>query len=171
MEVWSVSRPVRFTPGETVPSTHSTGGWVDSRVGQGALEKRKISFPGRESNHGRPARSPSICRQSYPGSSSQVYYFQTKRKQLFIHGHTGLHLLTVTTRAVHNSCQCFQIAQYAGDETCQLLPHLFLRGYWTDYFKTEDLPPSFSYWLKQEANNWKTDFINIHVHIHISDIW
>jgi hypothetical protein len=26
---WSTSRPVRFTPGERVPSTHWTGGWVD----------------------------------------------------------------------------------------------------------------------------------------------
>jgi hypothetical protein len=32
----------RFTPGESVPSTHETEGWVGPRTGLDALEKSKI---------------------------------------------------------------------------------------------------------------------------------
>jgi hypothetical protein len=39
---WSATRPGRFTPGERVPVTHSTGGWVDLRAGPDDVEKRKL---------------------------------------------------------------------------------------------------------------------------------
>jgi hypothetical protein len=29
---WSASRPGRFTPGEKLPGTHWTAGWVDPRA-------------------------------------------------------------------------------------------------------------------------------------------
>jgi hypothetical protein len=64
---WSASFPGRFTPGETAPGTHWTGGSVGPRTGLDA-EKRKISLPRRESNTGRPAPGPSRNRLSYPGS-------------------------------------------------------------------------------------------------------
>jgi hypothetical protein len=38
---WSASRPDRFTPGEIAPSTDWIGGWVGSRAGLDAVEKRK----------------------------------------------------------------------------------------------------------------------------------
>jgi hypothetical protein len=62
---WSASRPGRFTPG-----THLIGGWVDPRVGLYDVEKRKsLTLPGRELRPlGRPARSQSLYRLSYPGS-------------------------------------------------------------------------------------------------------
>jgi hypothetical protein len=37
---WSVSRPGRFTPGESAPGTHWIGGWVDTRAGLDDVEKR-----------------------------------------------------------------------------------------------------------------------------------
>jgi hypothetical protein len=58
---WVVSsKPQHFSPGEiSPPSTHWRGGWVDSRAGLDAREKRKI-FPCQESRHSCPAHSPSL---------------------------------------------------------------------------------------------------------------
>jgi len=56
MEVWSASRPGRFTPGERAPGTL----WMDSRAGLDAVAKRKIPSPCRESKSGRPARRHKI---------------------------------------------------------------------------------------------------------------
>jgi hypothetical protein len=42
---------------------------VGPRAGLDAVKKRKIPFPWRELNSGRPARSPSLYRLSCPGSS------------------------------------------------------------------------------------------------------
>jgi hypothetical protein len=39
---WSASRLCRFTPEERAPSTHWIGGWVGSRAGLDAVEKRKF---------------------------------------------------------------------------------------------------------------------------------
>jgi hypothetical protein len=36
---WSVSRPYRFTPGETAPRSHWIGGWVDPRAGLEDMER------------------------------------------------------------------------------------------------------------------------------------
>jgi hypothetical protein len=55
MDVWSASRPYRFTPGERVAGIHWIGGWVGSRTGLDAVEERKILHC-RESNPGRPLR-------------------------------------------------------------------------------------------------------------------
>jgi len=63
---WSVSRSDRFTCGEGVPGTHWTGGWVGTSAGLGAVEKREIPSPSRDSDH--PARSQLLNPLSYPGS-------------------------------------------------------------------------------------------------------
>jgi hypothetical protein len=55
----SASRPFRFTLRERAPGTHWLGGWVGPRIGLDAVEERQI-LPCRESNPGRPARSPSL---------------------------------------------------------------------------------------------------------------
>jgi hypothetical protein len=65
---WSASRPGRFTPG-----THWIGSWVGPRAGLADVEKRKfLTLPGHELRLrpllGRPARSQSLYRLSYPGS-------------------------------------------------------------------------------------------------------
>jgi hypothetical protein len=67
---WSPSRPGHLTPGERAPGTHWIGGWVNPRVGLKDLEKRKLlTLPGLELRLlGRPARSHSLYRLSYPGS-------------------------------------------------------------------------------------------------------
>jgi hypothetical protein len=64
---WSASRPCRFTPGERAPGTHWIGGWVGPGAGLDAEDKRKIVHCPK-SNPGRPARSPSLYRLSYPDS-------------------------------------------------------------------------------------------------------
>jgi hypothetical protein len=48
---WSASRPGRFTPRERAPGTPWIGGWVGPRAGLGAVAKRKIPRPCRDSNH------------------------------------------------------------------------------------------------------------------------
>jgi hypothetical protein len=64
---WSVSLPVRFTPGERIPGIHCIGGWVGPRAGLDDMAKRKfLIIPGLEL---RP-RSQSLCRLRCPGSSS-----------------------------------------------------------------------------------------------------
>jgi hypothetical protein len=47
--------PAALPPGERAPRTHRIGGWVDPTAD---VEKRKISYPCRESNPSRKARSP-----------------------------------------------------------------------------------------------------------------
>jgi hypothetical protein len=46
---WSASLPGRFTLEERAPRTHCIGGWVGPRAGLGAVEKRSICCPFRES--------------------------------------------------------------------------------------------------------------------------
>jgi len=41
---WSVSRPGRFTPSESVPSTH----WIGNQSGYGGEEKNSQPLPGLE---------------------------------------------------------------------------------------------------------------------------
>jgi hypothetical protein len=64
---WSASCPSRFTQGERAPGTH----WVDPRAGLDEVEKRKfLTILGLELRHlGRPARSQSLYRMRYPGST------------------------------------------------------------------------------------------------------
>jgi hypothetical protein len=64
---WSASQPCRFIPGERAPGNHYVGGWVVPRAGLDAVEKRKILHC-RESNPGRPARTPSLSPLRYPDS-------------------------------------------------------------------------------------------------------
>jgi hypothetical protein len=74
---WSTSRPGRFTPGESAPGTHWIGGWVDLRAGLDDLEKRKfLTLPRLELRPlGFPARSLSLYRLRYTGSSVNSNYF------------------------------------------------------------------------------------------------
>jgi hypothetical protein len=67
---WSVSRPGRFIAGEKAPETHGIDDWVGPRTGLDAVEKRIIlPLLGLELQPlGRPARSHSLYRLSYPGS-------------------------------------------------------------------------------------------------------
>jgi hypothetical protein len=58
---WSVSRPCRFTPEERATGIHCIGGWMGPKVGLDSVKKRKM-WHCRESNAGRPARSPSLSR-------------------------------------------------------------------------------------------------------------
>jgi hypothetical protein len=65
---WSASRPRRFTPEKGAPSTHWIRGWMDDVEKKKflpllALELRPL---------GRPARSQSLYRLSYPGSSYEL---------------------------------------------------------------------------------------------------
>jgi hypothetical protein len=71
---WSASRPDRFTPGGKVPGTHWIGDWVSLRTGLNYVEKRKfLTLPGLELRPlSRPARSQSLYRLSYPGSTRMV---------------------------------------------------------------------------------------------------
>jgi hypothetical protein len=59
---WSVSRPCRFTLGETASVTKWMGGWVDPRAGLDDMEKRKfLPSTGLELRPlGRSARSQSL---------------------------------------------------------------------------------------------------------------
>jgi hypothetical protein len=60
-------RSCRFTPGKEPTGTHWIGGWVGPRERLDAVEWRKISCLCRKWNPGRPARSSSLYRLSYPG--------------------------------------------------------------------------------------------------------
>jgi hypothetical protein len=67
---WSASRPGRFTPVERAPGTHCTGGLVEPRAGLDDVQERNfLTLPGLELRPlGRPARSQSLYRLSYPDS-------------------------------------------------------------------------------------------------------
>jgi hypothetical protein len=41
-DVWSASRPYRFTSGEKDPGAHWIGGWVGARAGLDAMENRRM---------------------------------------------------------------------------------------------------------------------------------
>jgi hypothetical protein len=73
---WSASLPGRFTPGERAPGTHWIGGWVDPRSGLDDEKRKFLALPGLEL--GRPARSQSLYRLRYPGSSYQEYSWGVK---------------------------------------------------------------------------------------------
>jgi hypothetical protein len=64
------SRPGSFTEGERANVTNWIGGWAGFRTGLDAVDKRKV-LPRLEMNPGRPTRSPSLDRISYPGSEIQ----------------------------------------------------------------------------------------------------
>jgi hypothetical protein len=59
----------RFIREEKAPGTHWIGGWVVLGVILDALKKR-ISWPYRESNLGRPVRSPLLYRPQFNNSIS-----------------------------------------------------------------------------------------------------
>jgi hypothetical protein len=67
---WSASCPHRFTAGEGALGTHCIRGWVDPRASLDDFEKKKfLPTPGLELRPlGRPTRSQSLYRLSYPGS-------------------------------------------------------------------------------------------------------
>jgi hypothetical protein len=58
---WSASRPGRaFTPGERIPGTHCTGGWVGPRAGLDTEVRGKILIPCWGSNPDRPVVQPVV---------------------------------------------------------------------------------------------------------------
>jgi hypothetical protein len=63
----SVSRPGRFTPGETAPRTHWIGGWVGPRDGLDDMKRKFLTLPGLKL---RPlcCYSQLLYRLCYPGS-------------------------------------------------------------------------------------------------------
>jgi hypothetical protein len=70
--VVSVTPRQRFSPGERTPGTHCTGSWVDPRTCLDTEARGKILSPppGIEPlSPGRPARSQTLYRLSYSGSS------------------------------------------------------------------------------------------------------
>jgi hypothetical protein len=67
---WVLSfTPSPLYPREKAHGTHWIGGWVGPRFGLAAAEKRRI-FHSRDSNPGRPVRSSSLYRLSYPDTMS-----------------------------------------------------------------------------------------------------
>jgi hypothetical protein len=67
---WPASPLGRFTPEEIAPGIHWIGSWVDPRAGLYDVEKTFFILPGLELRPlSRPARSQSLYRLRYPGSS------------------------------------------------------------------------------------------------------
>jgi hypothetical protein len=56
--------PRRFTTEEKSPDTHSIGGWESPRASLDIVKRK--SYPCRDSNPGRPARSTTLYLLSYP---------------------------------------------------------------------------------------------------------
>jgi hypothetical protein len=71
---WSVSRSGSFNPGEIASSTHEMGGWVGSRVGLDAVEKRKHLLLCQESNSGRAASHYTCINRAIPVPSVYVTF-------------------------------------------------------------------------------------------------
>jgi hypothetical protein len=69
----SASSPGRFAPRERAPGAHCIGSWVNSRAGVDDVERRQILPVWRLElrSLGRPARSQSLYRLSYPGTRFQ----------------------------------------------------------------------------------------------------
>jgi hypothetical protein len=64
--------PAALCPGDRTPGTHCTGGWVGPRadVDTEVTGKNPLPLPGIEPRPpGRPARSQTLYRLSYPGCS------------------------------------------------------------------------------------------------------
>jgi hypothetical protein len=79
---WVVSfTPRPLYPRGKGPGTHLIGGWMDPRAGLDDVEKRKfLTLPGLELRPlGRPARSRSLYRLRFPGSS-----FEGEREKLYL---------------------------------------------------------------------------------------
>jgi hypothetical protein len=76
---WSVSRPGRCIPAETVSDIHWIKGWVGPKAGLDDMEKWKFLRPsGLEPRPlGRPARNQSLYRLSYPGSGTILVFAKT----------------------------------------------------------------------------------------------
>jgi hypothetical protein len=70
---WLALRPRRFISGERAPGTRWIGDWVSPRTDLDDVETRKLlPLPGPKLRPiGRPARSQSLYRLSYPGSCDQ----------------------------------------------------------------------------------------------------
>jgi hypothetical protein len=88
---WSVSRPCRFAPGGRSPGSHWIGGWVRPRASLDDLNKRKfLSLPGLKLRPlGKPVRSQSLCRLSYPGCLGR----RKSKPKCYLNNRLGLKLL------------------------------------------------------------------------------
>jgi hypothetical protein len=58
--VVSITARPRFTPGERIPGTHCTGGWVGPRAGLDTEDRGKILCPCRGSNPDHPVVQPIV---------------------------------------------------------------------------------------------------------------
>jgi hypothetical protein len=81
---------VSFTPGESAPGTYWIGGWVGFRAILDVEGEEMLPLPGLELRPlGRPARSQSLYRLSYPGSQTPhriptyVYYLFLLKSIIF----------------------------------------------------------------------------------------
>jgi hypothetical protein len=85
--------PGRFTPSDRDLGTHCVGGWVGPRARMDGVENRKfLTLPGLELRQlGRPARSQSLYRLRYPGSSRNIIFVLI----LMLHRHKILYLIHV----------------------------------------------------------------------------
>jgi hypothetical protein len=68
----SVSRPILFTPGERVPSTHRIGGWIGSGTDLDDVEKENVC-PYRDSNSDFSAVLPVAIRYTDHANSNINY--------------------------------------------------------------------------------------------------
>jgi hypothetical protein len=82
---WSASRAGRFYPRQIALGTHWIGGWVGMKPSLDAIEKTKKSVSCWESNPGRPAGSPSLCRLSYFIRMNQWFFFRNRTLSLRVY--------------------------------------------------------------------------------------
>jgi hypothetical protein len=106
---WSAPRLDSFTPRERAPGTHCIGGCVGPRAGLNDMEKWKfLPSPGLELRHlGRPVRSQSLYRLSYPGSSSSIQILK-ERLCKFCVLQAGVQVSTVCWLSLAYSPRCIR---------------------------------------------------------------
>jgi hypothetical protein len=101
----SASRPGRLTPEESDPCTHWIGGWVGPRTGLEDVEKRKFfTLQGLELQPlSLTARSQSLYRLRYPGSSTRAVLPQIPHESIFGRSRMWLHIEIFLQRRLGSS--------------------------------------------------------------------
>jgi hypothetical protein len=111
---WSASHPCRSTPGETTPGTHWIGGYVNSRGGLAAVEKRKISPLYR----GKKPRIQPIVRHCTDWSILKLY--MTVHEKIFPEN-SGRYV--VERRAIWTTFLCVNVTVFSANHL-SFQPHL-----------------------------------------------